>query len=450
MAHLHTSHLRILGLVFVVIAALAVAQEKAGSASTAQDQQSSSQSSAQSQPAQSAGTAQTPQATTSPQAQTKQSEAGKDAAPSTITIHTEKDVDIERGTSKSSEPEEPPAPMPKLSNERITKETRIMVMRSLNAEMVFARKALPMGQRGVVVKDGRISPKPAELARLVSTYGPAVKPGDRALITDVKILDKSIIFELNGGPKKKKKWYQRIEIGGMGGMTPVSQQDPNEANAHGTTVELAFDKFVPEMTGDQVRQMLAPILDFHAKSAAEAYLETVPPKVKQAIKDHQVLVGMNKEMVGYAKGRPENKVREKDDSGKDVEEWIYGAPPQEVQFIRFKGDEVIQVKRMTVDGQKIVKTDKEVNIENGTATLAKKVSEEPPGDKKPVRAPSLKRPGEEADKDSPMKVPDARKPAPQQDEEWGKPKTPSGTQQPSSTQPQDGSAPKTEEPKVSY
>jgi len=304
---------------------------------------------------------------------------------------------------------------------------------------------LPMGQRGVVVKDGRISPKPAELARLVSTYGPAVKPGDRALITDVKILDKSIIFELNGGPKKKKKWYQRIEIGGMGGMTPVSQQDPNEANAHGTTVELLFDKYVPEMTGDQVRQMLAPILDFHAKSAAEAYLETVPPKVKQAIKDHEVLVGMNKEMVGYSKGRPENKVREKDDSGKDVEEWIYGAPPQEVQFIRFKGDEVVQVKRMTVDGQKIVKTEKEVNIENGTATLAKKVSEEPPGDKKPARAPSLKRPGEEADKDSPMKVPDARKPASQQDEEWGKPKAPAGTQQPSSTQPQDGSAPKTED-----
>jgi hypothetical protein len=414
----------------------ALAQESSGQAA-----QQSSTAAAQSAPAATSQTQQSPPATPAP---TSQNSAQKDqAAPSTITVHSGKMDDI----GKKDEPAQYDAqhPMPKLSKEPITKETRMMVMRSLNAETVFARKALPLGQRGVILKDGRLSPPDRQLAMLVATYGPAVKPGDRAMITDVKILDKSIIFELNGGPKKKKKWYQHIEVGGMGGSVPVAAQDPNEANAKGTTVELAFDRFVPEMTGDQVRDLLAPVLDFHAKSAAEAYIDTVPPKVKQAIKDHHVLVGMNKEMVQYAKGKPANKVREKDDSGKDYEEWIYGAPPEEVQFIRFNGDEVTQVKIMPVDGQKIVKTQKEINIENGTATLAKKV-EQTEEEKKAARVPSLKRPGEAADPDAPTAQAARRTPqpasAPKDDEEWGKPKTaPAGT-------PPDPNAPKTQDPGV--
>jgi hypothetical protein len=355
-------------------------------------------------------------------------------APSTITIHSGKMDDVGKKDEPAYSSEHP---MPKLANEPITKETRVMVMRSLEAETVFARRALPQGQRGVVLKDGKISPPDKQLAMLIATYGPAVKPGDRAQITDVKILDKSIIFELNGGPKKKKKWYQHIEVGGMGGSVPVSQQDPNEANAHGTTVELAFDKFVPEMTGDTVRELLAPVLDFHAKSAAEAYIDTVPPKVKQAIKDHQILVGMNKEMVQYAKGRPANKIREKDETGREYEEWIYGEPPQEVQFIRFAGDEVTQVKIMGVDGKKIVRTEREINIENGTATLAKKVDDQQVGDKQAARAPSLKRPGDVPDKDAPTGDGGHRKPqpasAPHDDEEWGKPKNGTGTDSGTST-----------------
>ena len=100
---------------------------------------------------------------------------------------------------------------------------------------------------------------------------------------------------------------------------------------------LSFDKYVPELTGEQVREMLAPVFDFKALTEAEAYEKTLPPKVQDAIKDHQVLVGMDREMVIYAKGRPPKKIRDKDDNGVDYEEWIYGDPPQEVQFVRFHG-----------------------------------------------------------------------------------------------------------------
>src|SRR5437773_12506230 len=90
-------------------------------------------------------------------------------------------------------------------------------------------------------------------------------------------------------------------------------------------------------------------------------MTTLPPKVRDAIKDHRVLVGMDREMVTYAKGRPPKKIRERD--GKtDYEEWIYGDPPQDVEFVRLVGDQVIRIETMKVDGQKIVRTEKEVDI----------------------------------------------------------------------------------------
>ena len=48
----------------------------------------------------------------------------------------------------------------------------------------------------------------------------------------------------------------------------------------------------------------------------------MPPKVKEAIKAHHVLVGMNTDMVVHAKGKAPKKVREKD-GDVEYEEWIY-------------------------------------------------------------------------------------------------------------------------------
>jgi hypothetical protein len=175
-----------------------------------------------------------------------------------------------------------------------------------------------------------------------------------------------------------------------GGMTPVGGPDTS-LNAHGSMVTLEFDNYVPELTGDQIRDLLAPVLDFKALSVAEAYEKTLPPKLQEAIKNHQVLVGMDKDMVVYAKGRAPKKVRDKDEKGHDYEEWIYGNPPEEVDFVRFSGNIVTRLEVMTVDGQKIVRTEKEVDLPSaeGATEVAKK---ETP---KPTNAPSLRRPGED-------------------------------------------------------
>jgi len=137
-----------------------------------------------------------------------------------------------------------------------------------------------------------------------------------------------------------------------------------------------------------LKDLLRPVFDFDSKSPVEAYLETVPPKVKEAIKNHYVLVGMNREMVTYSKGRPPKKHREKE-GDIEYEEWIYGEPPKDVDFVRFVGDEVVRVETMKVGGEKIVRTEKEIDLKPAVASA--KAEEEA----KPVNAPTLRRPGEE-------------------------------------------------------
>ena len=299
----------------------------------------------------------------------------------------------------------------KIPDRKITTEGRMMLIRGMNAELGFARKPFPMGKTGLKLDaaTGKITPNDQELDGIMAGYGPSVKPGDRARITEVKIKDKSIVFDINGGPQKKKKWYEHIQVSGGGGsITPGTPTD--ETNVRGSYVELTFDKFVPDLTPDQIKQLLDPVLNFSSRSATEAYLETIPPKAKQAISDHKVLVGMNREMVTYAKGRPPQKHRERD-GDTDYEEWIYGTPPADVEFIRFVGDEVTRVETMKVTGEKVVRTDKEIILTKEQPEVAQ---QQQPGDQTgrpgqppapapaaasnpdgPQGRPSLKRPGEE-------------------------------------------------------
>jgi hypothetical protein len=272
---------------------------------------------------------------------------------------------------------------------QMSKQTRMELVRLLNAELVYVRSPFPMGRDGLKLHNGVVTPSGAQLAQMIATFGPAAKNGDAVRITGIVFKDNFVHVEINGGPVKKQKWYERISVGGAGGQAPVAPSDSN-ANARGSFVNVYFDHFIPEMTGQEFKQILRPVLDFDSKSVEEAYLETVPPKAKAAIENHQVLVGMNREMVTYAKGRPPKKIREKQDET-EYEEWIYGEPPKDVEFVRFIGDEVVRLETMKVDGTKLVKTEKELELDPVTK-VAKQQDEA-----RPASAPTLRRAGEESD-----------------------------------------------------
>ena len=274
----------------------------------------------------------------------------------------------------------------------MSKQTRYQIIHDFETQLVYARTVFPMGTKGIKLKDGVTTPNGTELQQDLAIWGPAVRPGDPSRISFIQIKDDHIHFEINGGPVRRQKWYQRIQLSGNGGVPVTGTQQELPANPHGTYLDVYFDKYVPEMTAQQLREVLLPVLDFNAKNKEEAYLDTVPPKVKEAIQAHHVLVGMDTEMVLHAKGKAPRKVRERDGET-EYEEWIYGEPPADVDFVRIVNDEVVRVETMKVGGEKIVRTEKEVIIdkhEKDRDTEAKKEPED-----RPANAPSLRRPGED-------------------------------------------------------
>ncbi|HZU33315.1 MAG TPA: hypothetical protein VFB79_19525 [Candidatus Angelobacter sp.] len=314
--------------------------------------------------------------------------------------------------------------------------TKLQLIQIIDHETAHVRRYMVLGDKSIVIgTDGSVKPGDADLFRMAQSYGVSAKIGDRAQITNIVFHEKSIYFEINGGPKKKSKWYQHIQISGAGAST--GQGDPSSIPATGSAFTLEFKKHVPEMTGAELKKLLSPVLDFSVKSAAQVFAETLPPKIRDAVKNHEVLVGMNHDMVVMAKDRPPQKVREKDSKGKEYEDWIYGTPPQDVVFVRFVGDEVVQVKIAKVGGEMIVKTQKEVDVKDGVPTLASlKASASPqdvstaPEPEQPKHKPTLKRPDEQPDP-AVQQSSGAQMPPPPQDEpQWGtKDKAPADSQQ---------------------
>ena len=273
---------------------------------------------------------------------------------------------------------------------RMSKQTRLEIIRDFETQLVYARTPFPMGHKGLQLRNGTTAPNGPALDQLIAIYGPSIKPGDPTHISFVHIKDNYIHLELNGGPVRRQKWYQHVQVSGANGNSVPLSNNESVQNPHGSFLDVYFDKYVPEMTAAQLRDLIYPALDFKAKSKEEAYLDTVPPKVKEAIQAHHVLIGMNTEMVIHAVGKAPRKVRESD-NGVNYEEWIYGQPPQDVDFVRIVGDEVVRVETMKVGGQKIVRTDKEVILNKPKEEEAKTEPEI-----RPANAPSLRRPGEDA------------------------------------------------------
>jgi hypothetical protein len=271
----------------------------------------------------------------------------------------------------------------------MARQTRYEIIRDFETQLVYSRTAFPMGTKGLVLRNGVVTPNGEELQQTLNLWGPSIKPGDPAHISYVQIKNDHIHFEINGGPVHRQKWYERIEVAGANGPVTTSPDSP-QTNPHGSCVDLYFDRYVPELTPTEVRSLLYPVLDFTARNKEQAYLDTVPPKVKEAIQAHRVLVGMNQEMVLHAKGKPPKKVREHDGETQ-YEEWIYGQSPADVDFVRFVGDEVVRVEIMKVDGEKIVRTQKEVFLDQ----MEKNKEAKSETEQRPAKAPSLRRPGED-------------------------------------------------------
>jgi hypothetical protein len=240
-----------------------------------------------------------------------------------------------------------------VENKRTLQEqSKLELIRYISGEFAKAVRPLPGGKDGFLVYVG----KPvawAVLDRAVATHGAAINTGDHVQITKLEFRDKSIVVDVNGGGRPKKHWRDHIQFG-MGGTIPTTQTSTTQQDSGppgiqpgmGSTLFLEFDKNVPELTPDELKQILSPFLNFaKERSASVQWIDTLPPEMKKAIQERRPLVGMDREQVVAAIGRPEHKVRERDSDGNEIEDWIYGQPPSKTVFVRFMGDRVTSIRQ---------------------------------------------------------------------------------------------------------
>jgi hypothetical protein len=229
-----------------------------------------------------------------------------------------------------------------LEKSELDAKTRLELIRVMQAEQGFAMRPFPMGHKGLNLEaNGKLTPAGEPYLDMATQFGLCAKPGDRVVLTDVKFEKNKIIFMLNGGPDAKHRFLRHIQIGGSGSTNPIVQDDGQQAT--GARLTLEFKGHIPELTGSQVKALLAPLISFDVKTPIQAFTDTLPPKLKDAILNHDVMVGMTTDMVLFCLGPPQRKVREVDGQ-MPFEEWIYGSPPKPVEFVRINGNRVIRVE----------------------------------------------------------------------------------------------------------
>lgn len=251
-------------------------------------------------------------------------------------------------SSDSGQAQTKPASTP---NQPLQESSKLTLIRFVSGEFAKAVKSLPAGKEGFNVPVGK--PLNTELLdRAVATHGAAVNSGDSVQITGLEFRGHQIAVDVNGGGRGKHHWRDHIQIG-MGGGYPTMQSastqetgPPGLQPGMGSTIFLEWNKFVPDMTPDELKQILSPFLNFQReRSASVQWIDTLPPEMKKAIQERRPVVGMDREEVVAAMGKPDHKVRERDSDGNDIEDWIYGQPPSKTIFVRFTGDHVTKIQQ---------------------------------------------------------------------------------------------------------
>ncbi len=193
----------------------------------------------------------------------------------------------------------------------LSPESRLALIRYVSGEFAHAVRPLPAGKAGLYVKAGQ--PINEELLhRAVATHGAAINPGDSVQLTRLEIRDKDILIDINGGGRGKRRLRDRIHIdlGGIPTATTTTtnpNQTPGLQPGTGSTIDLDFGRPVPDMTPDELKQLLSGLLDFSKqRSAAVQWIDTLPPDIKKAIQEKRAIVGMDrtKSRIGFTASRP--------------------------------------------------------------------------------------------------------------------------------------------------
>jgi hypothetical protein len=224
--------------------------------------------------------------------------------------------------------------------------SRMAILRGLVAESATLLAPLPRGEKGLRLSaEGGIDRE--NLGHEITQQGTAVQTKSIIQITAIEFHDKEIVFQINGGSKKKSKWYEHIEVGVGSQTAPISNPNAGPGSQNGSKITLLYPGKLPDLTVEEIKDQLAPVLDFEARNPILTITAVaIPPEFQKAIEEKQAIAGMTTDMVLAALGHPDRKVREERD-GAEQEDWIYGSPPMKVTFVTFEGEQVVDVQEYT-------------------------------------------------------------------------------------------------------
>src|SRR5258708_30021022 len=117
---------------------------------------------------------------------------------------------VKAGPTSQSPDDQKPAAALDPNAPRITKQTRLEIIRDFETQMVYSRAAFPMGAKGLKLKNGAVTPSGGGVEQDPPFGGPAVKPGRPPPISFFPIKNDHIPLHINGGPVHRKKWYQHV------------------------------------------------------------------------------------------------------------------------------------------------------------------------------------------------------------------------------------------------
>ena len=190
--------------------------------------------------------------------------------------------------------------------------TVLAIARPLNCFAIRQRRS------GIVDRSGQ-----DKLDKDIRKNGQSIPTGKVVTVTEVSFDDDKVEVELDGGGKNKKSFFDRIQVGvGAGNTTTPVGRDDKTAKAKGSKIVVRFSKKVPSnLTPDQLREILNPILDFNKRNFMKTGIEALPVEFQEAVKAKEARIGMDRSTVIMAMGRPDKRFR--DPANNMYEQWLY-------------------------------------------------------------------------------------------------------------------------------
>src|SRR5712671_810497 len=216
------------------------------------------------------------------------------------------------------------------------------ILRKLIAEPAASRIDLPFGGEGVQISDqGEINQ--TRLQKQLQKNGKSVQSGRIVAVTKIDFNNKQIDIELDGGGKEKKGLGGHIQVSVGGGPAPVPQNAPVLPKIRGSKISLMFGKKVPaDLSSDQLKQLIAPILDFTKQTIVSTSIAALPTEFQEAVKAKEARIGMDENTVLLALGRPDQRTSEKV-NGVEQEVCRYDVLGLRKTFVTFEKSIVVKI-----------------------------------------------------------------------------------------------------------